>query len=151
MGSRADATRRGWAEFVGPEATRTNHVVTVGTSVVGTVGAVVLARSRGGGVGVATTVAVLDHRVDARDRWARWGLTQYGYMLLSTVLIRTLPAHRRGLGLGLTAGGLVLNRVLGPSTAVPWFAWTYYPKLLMGHAAASLWSDEELDVGGEES
>ena len=118
MGSRADATRRGWAEFVGPEATRTNHVVTVGTSVVGTVGAVVLARSRGGGVGVATTVAVLaldlvggayvnntrasarwyeregqgeaehltfaalhahpllvavvDHRVDARDRWAGW-------------------------------------------------------------------------------
>src|SRR5699024_3862548 len=57
VGSRAESTRRGWAEFVGPEATRTNHVVTVGTSVVGTVGAVVLARSRGGGVGVATTVA----------------------------------------------------------------------------------------------
>ena len=118
MGSRAVVVRQGWERFVGTEATRTNHMVTAGASVVGTVGAVVLARSRGGGVGVATTVAVLaldlvggayvnntrasarwyeregqgeaehltfaalhahpllvavvDHRVDARDRWAGW-------------------------------------------------------------------------------
>lgn len=46
--------------------------------------------------------------------------------------------------LAFAGGGLVLDRVLGPSHAAGWFAGAYYPKLLMGHAAASLWSDEQL-------
>jgi hypothetical protein len=66
--------------------------------------------------------------------------------VLSTAIIRRSPNHRRSLGLALTAGGLVLDRVLGSSTVAPWFAWSYYPKLLMGHAAGSLWPETDIGV-----
>jgi hypothetical protein len=67
---------------------------------------------------------------------------------VATVVIRRLPRHRRVLGVALTGGGLVLDRVLGPSDRAPWFAAVYYPKLLLGHAAAAIWSDAELDADG---
>lgn len=91
-------------------------------------------------------VAWADHRVGARDNVAAWAAAQYGYMMLSTAIIRRSPTHRRSLGLALTAGGLVLDRALGGSTVAPWFAWSYYPKLLMGHAAGSLWPETDIGV-----
>lgn len=66
------------------------------------------------------------------------------YMMVSTGVVRCLPRQRRLLGLAMTAGGLALDRIVGPSEVAPWFAWTYYPKLLLGHAAASLWSEADL-------
>lgn len=89
-------------------------------------------------------LACLDRGVGRRARPGRWSLAHYGYLMAATLLIRRLPEHRRGLGVALTAGGLLLDAVLGPSRVAPWFAWTYYPKLLMGHAAASLWDDTDL-------
>ncbi|WP_141781622.1 hypothetical protein [Nocardioides albertanoniae] len=91
-------------------------------------------------------VAWADRRVGERDDVATWALAQYGYMVLSTAIIRRFPANRRGLGLALTAGGLVLDRALGPSAVAPWFAWSYHPKLLMGHAAGSLRPDADIGV-----
>jgi len=73
-----------------------------------------------------------------------WAAAQYAYLMAATVVVRRYPARRRALGVALTAGGLALDAVLGPSRVAPWFAWTYYPKLLLGHASAALWSDEDL-------
>lgn len=89
-------------------------------------------------------IAAVDRGIDTRRKPLAWSLAHYGYMLLSTMLIRSFPTHRRVLGVTLTAGGLALDRAIGPSTVAPWFGWTYYPKLLLGHAAASLWSDDEV-------
>lgn len=75
---------------------------------------------------------------------AGWAAAHYTYLLTSTVLIRRMPRWRRPLGVGLTLGGVMLDRVIGPSARLPWFGWSYYPKLLMGHAGASLWSDAQL-------
>ncbi|MEV0528638.1 hypothetical protein AB0I66_34985 [Streptomyces sp. NPDC050439] len=75
---------------------------------------------------------------------AAWAAAHYAYMATATVLIRRHPAQRRLLAAALTAGGLALDRLLGPSHTAPWFAWAYYPKLLLGHAGAALWSDHEL-------
>lgn len=188
------SVRRGWAGFVGPEATRANNAVAIGAAAAGLVGAAGWAAHRGARVGSAATVAVMaadlvggayvnntrasvrwyeragqgaaehlrfaalhvhpvligwtDHRIGAREHVAAWALTQYGYMMLSTGVIRALPSHRRTLGVVLTGGGIVLDRALGSSAVAPWFAWTYYPKLLVGHAAGSLWPDENLRRGG---
>lgn len=92
-------------------------------------------------------MAIADRSVGRQDHVIRWSALHYGYLMASTAAIRRFPRRRRSLGVALTAGGLVLDRALGPSTVAPWFAWTYYPKLLMGHAAAALWSDDDLDVG----
>lgn len=194
MSDWAGSVKRGWANLVGPEATRTNTMIALGSGVVGLVGAAMWAKRSGAGAGSTTTMAVLafdliggayvnntrasvrwyeragqddadhlefaamhahpvavawaDHRVGARDNVASWALAQYGYMMLSTAVIRRSPTHRRSLGLALTAGGLVLDRALGSSTVAPWFALSYYPKLLMGHAAGSLWP--ESDIGAAE-
>lgn len=75
---------------------------------------------------------------------AAWAAAQYAYLMAATVVVRRNPARRRALGVALTAGGLALDAALGPSRVAPWFAWTYYPKLLLGHASAALWSDEDL-------
>ncbi|SKC52249.1 hypothetical protein [Krasilnikoviella flava] len=75
---------------------------------------------------------------------AVWAAAQYGYLMAATVVVRRNPARRRVLGVALTAGGLALDAALGPSRVAPWFAWTYYPKLVLGHASAALWSDEDL-------
>jgi hypothetical protein len=79
--------------------------------------------------------------------WA-WAAAHYAYLMAATVAIRRLPRHRRVLGWGLTAGGLVLDRVLGVPDRAPWFAAAYYSKLLLGHAAAALWSDTALHADG---
>ena len=185
--------RRAWGEFVGPEATPTNHVLTVATTTAGAVAAPLVARARG--AGRARTVAACLLAVDlwggayvnntrACARWyerpgqgaaAHYGFAalhvhpaavawldaraegprrrvppaagaaaQYAYLMAATVVVRRNPARRRALGVVLTAGGLALDAALGPSRAAPWFAWTYYPKLLLGHASAALWSDEDL-------
>jgi len=185
--------RRSWAEFVGPEATRTNTVLTVAASAGGLVASVWTARRAGANTAVTTALSALatdlaggayvnntracarwyerpgqGHRqhlqfaglhlhpvaialaarsVGHQDRVLGWSASHYGYLMAATAVIRGLPRRRRGLGVALTAGGLVLDRVLGPSTVAPWFAWTYYPKLLLGHAASSLWTDEDLGVG----
>ena len=182
--------RRAWDEFVGPEATRANSVLTVVTSAAGLLGAGWAARRAGARNRAATLLALLavdivggayvnntracarwyecpgqgsrqhlqfaalhahpavvaysDHAVGRRDNAMGWSLAHYGYMMAATVVIRSRLRRRRPLGFVLTAGGLVLDRVLGPSHTAPWFAWAYYPKLLMGHAGASLWSDAEL-------
>lgn len=99
-------------------------------------------------------IAYADNTIGRQPHPGRWAAAHYTYMLLATVLIRGVPEHRRVLGVTLTVGGLALDRMLGPSRTAPWFAWTYYPKLVMGHAAAALWSDAELppparpDTGG---
>ncbi|MEN5076123.1 hypothetical protein ABE437_20070, partial [Isoptericola cucumis] len=73
-----------------------------------------------------------------------WAAAHYAYLMAATVVVRRSGVRRRALGVVLTAGGLVLDGLLGPSERAPWFAWTYYPKLLLGHAGASLWSDDAL-------
>jgi hypothetical protein len=94
-------------------------------------------------------VAWLDARpsasgADRRVRPVAWAAAQYGYLMAATLVIRRLRSRRRVLGVVLTTGGLVFDAALGPSPTAPWFAWTYYPKLLLGHAAAALWSDADL-------
>lgn len=89
-------------------------------------------------------VAWLDRRQQRTVPGWGWAAAHYTYMAMSTVVIRSYPADRRVLGVALSTGGIVLDRVLGPPTSVPWFAWAYYPKLLLGHAAAALWSDGDL-------
>jgi hypothetical protein len=186
--------RHAWGEFVGPEATPANHVLTALTTLVGAVAAPAVARARGAGPrrAVAACLLAIDlaggayvNNTRACARWyerpgqgdgthdafaalhvhpaavawldagtaghggrrehpAAWAAAQYGYLMAATVVVRRNPARRRVLGVALTAGGLVLDAALGPSRVAPWFAWTYYPKLVLGHASAALWSDEDL-------
>ena len=89
-------------------------------------------------------VAWVDSRAGKQHHPVRWALGHYAFMLLSTATIRNFFEHRRSLGLTLTTGGLLLDRALGRSVTAPWFAWAYYPKLLLGHASASLWSDRDV-------
>ncbi len=89
-------------------------------------------------------VAWADSLVGKQPHPVRWSLAHYAFMLLSTATIRNFFQHRRTLGLALTVGGLLLDRALGRSETAPWFAWAYYPKLVLGHAAASLWSDRDV-------
>lgn len=80
------------------------------------------------------------HRADA----GIWAAAHYGYLLAATWVIRSRPRHRRLLGVLTTAGGVALDRALGPSSAAPWFAPVFYAKLLLGHASAARWTDAEL-------
>ncbi|WP_402375921.1 hypothetical protein [Isoptericola rhizosphaerae] len=89
-------------------------------------------------------VAWIDRGIGRRVPGVTWAAAHYAYLMGSTAVIRRFPARRRPLGVALTVGGLALDAALGPSARAPWFAWTYYPKLLLGHAAAALWSDEDL-------
>lgn len=187
--------RREWDEFVGPEATRTNTVVTLSGGAAALLAAPRLARRRGAGRGAAAVIALLAvdlaggvyvNNTRACARWyerpgqgasqhltfaawhvhpalvgcvdsaagrqqhaLRWASAHYAYLMLATTVIRAVPERRRSLGVTLTAGGLALDRVLGPSHTAPWFAWAYYPKLLLGHAAAALWSDAALHSEAE--
>lgn len=78
-----------------------------------------------------------------------WACTHYGYMIGSTLVLRKFRRQRRLLGLALTVGGLALDPIIGRSKTAPWFGPTYYPKLLLGHAGASLWPDPALAVAGD--
>ncbi|KAA0113579.1 hypothetical protein [Mycolicibacterium sp. P9-22] len=75
---------------------------------------------------------------------AVWAVAHYGYLLAATLLIRAQPRHRRLFGVLTSAGGVALDRALGPSSAAPWFAPVFYAKLLLGHASAARWSDAVL-------
>ncbi|MDN5858265.1 MAG: hypothetical protein L0H84_06545 [Pseudonocardia sp.] len=69
-----------------------------------------------------------------------WTLGHYAWMLGSAAVITNTPARRRlTTAAAATAAGLCLDRLLGPSPAAPWFAPVYYTKLLIGHAAGSVW------------
>lgn len=89
-------------------------------------------------------VALLDHPRHGRFRALAGAGARYGYMVSATTLIRRRLKIRRLLGLGTTVLGVGLDGLAGPSRFVPWFAAAYYPKLLLGHAAAALWSDQTL-------
>lgn len=86
--------------------------------------------------------------IDRHDRATPvvWAAAHYGYLLAATLLIRSRPRHRRLLGVLTTAGGVALDRALGPSSAAPWFAPVFYAKLLLGHASAARWPDAELSA-----
>ena len=45
--------------------------------------------------------------------------------------------RRRALGLATAAGGVLLDRALGPSVSAVWFAPVYYTKLSAGHEAGA--------------
>lgn len=70
-----------------------------------------------------------------------WALAHYGWMMGSTAVVGNVPRPAR-LAVALVTGavGLALDRRLGRSNAAPWFAQTYYTKLLVGHAAGSVWN-----------
>ncbi|MCH8571959.1 hypothetical protein LSI54_11415 [Nesterenkonia sp. AY15] len=91
-------------------------------------------------------VGAVDQRIGERSNGVSWASAHYGYMMLATAITRSCPSRRRSLGAILTVGGLLLDHALRRSAVAPWFAWTYYPKLLLGHAAGSLWPDEDLGV-----
>ncbi|NYI68045.1 hypothetical protein [Spelaeicoccus albus] len=183
---------RWWGEFVGPEATPTNDVLTAATALFGAAVAPAIVRRRGGtrlgaliAVGLAGDLVggayvnntracarwyerpgqgVTEHLIFAalhvhpavvawmdRDAAKRipgpwWALAHYSYMLGSAAAIQRYRSRRRTLGVILTIGGIALDRAIGSSHTAPWLAWTYYPKLLLGHAAAAAWSDDDLAV-----
>jgi hypothetical protein len=89
-------------------------------------------------------IAWMDHPQRARA-WV-WAAAHYGHLLAATTLIRRQPRHRRVLGVVATAGGVALDRMVGPSSAAPWFAPVFYVKLLIGHASAARWPDEVLSA-----
>lgn len=78
-----------------------------------------------------------------RSRWG-WAAATYGYLIAATALARAAPSARRPLGVVLTAGGVALDRVLGPSPVAPWFAPVFYGKLVFGHATAARHGDAAL-------
>ncbi|WP_153393972.1 hypothetical protein [Ornithinicoccus halotolerans] len=71
----------------------------------------------------------------------RWVLGHYAWLLGATAVVAAAPRRARlPLAIGATAAGLGLDRALGRSTAAPWFAPVFYSKLLVGHAAGSVWN-----------
>ncbi|MEE6281816.1 hypothetical protein [Georgenia sunbinii] len=91
----------------------------------------------------AGAVGYTDAAVGNRTRGSalRWTLAHYAWLLTTTSVIATAPRHvRLPIALAATAVGLGLDRVLGRSVAAPWFAPVYYTKLLIGHAAGSVWT-----------
>lgn len=83
-------------------------------------------------------VAWLSRKNPGRTTWWAWGGRHYGYLLLATMIVTHQGGGpRRGTGVLATAGGVLLDRGLGSSSAAPWFAPVYYVKLLTGHAAGA--------------
>lgn len=89
-------------------------------------------------------VGVIDRQVRGDRSAAVWAASTYTYLMAATSVIRALPHRRRMIGLAATLGAVALDRLLGPSPTAPWFAPVFAVKLLMGHAAAVLWSDASL-------
>lgn len=76
-----------------------------------------------------------------RSRAPGWlfGAAHYGYLLAATLFVeRRHGRARTTAALRAAAGGVVLDRVLGPSGAAPWFAPVFYVKLLVGHVGGGL-------------
>ncbi|MFZ0833611.1 MAG: hypothetical protein WAM92_11080 [Mycobacterium sp.] len=90
-------------------------------------------------------LAWLDRGQPRRVPAGVWAGAHHGYLMASTLAIRHTSRQRRRLGVALTAaGGFALDAMLGPSRSAPWFAPSYYTKLLLGHASAALWPDNAL-------
>ena len=72
---------------------------------------------------------------------ASWALGHYALMLGASTLITSSPRRRRlPLAMACSLAGLGLDRLLGASSSAPWFAPVYYGKVLVGHAAGSIWN-----------
>jgi len=72
---------------------------------------------------------------------ARWALGHFALMLASAALIAVAPRRQRLTRAAVAAGaGTALDRLVGPSPAAPWFVPVFYTKLLIGHAAGSIWA-----------
>jgi len=88
-------------------------------------------------------IARTDHICGRRDRAsaARWALAHYALMMGASVVIANAPRRVR-LSIAAASGvaGLVADDRLGRSAAASWFAPVYYAKLLIGHAAGSVWN-----------
>ncbi|HYO34671.1 MAG TPA: hypothetical protein VER97_01230 [Geodermatophilus sp.] len=78
-------------------------------------------------------------RLDAGPGRLRWAVAPYGYLVAATAVLIAVGHRgaRRALGLATTAGGVFLDRALGPSPSAPWFAPVYFATLLAGHVAGA--------------
>lgn len=88
-------------------------------------------------------IAQADHADGRRSRASatRWVLGHYALMLGAAALIANTPRRARLPIAAVSAvAGLVMDHRLGRSTTAPWFAPVYYTKLLIGHAAGSVWN-----------
>ncbi|MPV51235.1 MULTISPECIES: hypothetical protein [unclassified Pseudactinotalea] len=91
----------------------------------------------------AATIAGVDTATRSRSAGSAltWTLAHFTFMLGASTLVAFSPRRRRlPLALGASLAGLALDRSLGPSASAPWFAPIYYTKLLVGHAAGSIWN-----------
>lgn len=88
-------------------------------------------------------IAVADEAAGRRSRATAigWTLGHYGWMLASSAVITRAPRRTRfALAIGATGAGIYLDRLLEPSRGAPWFAPVFYTKLIIGHAAGSVWN-----------
>lgn len=88
-------------------------------------------------------IAVLDVNGGSRSRISaiRWASLHFSWMIGSAAVIAAAPRRARlPIAASSTLIGMRLDRILGSSTAAPWFAPIYYTKLLIGHAAGSIWN-----------
>ncbi|GAA1437947.1 hypothetical protein GCM10009616_40610 [Microlunatus lacustris] len=93
-------------------------------------------------------VAWLDRRSPLHRSRLTWAISHYSYLQVATVLIASQRRRtQRVTAVAATLGGILLDRLLGPSDRAPWFAPVYYVKLLTGHVggAAALRVDPLLD------
>jgi hypothetical protein len=84
-------------------------------------------------------IAWLDRDRDTTGRSRLvWALSLYGYLVGSTVVVASLDRRaQRVAAVTTTVGGILLDRLLGPSTRAPWFAPVFFVKLLTGHAGGA--------------
>lgn len=78
-----------------------------------------------------------------RDRGSalRWTLAHYCWMLASAAGIAAAPPRTRlPLAVAASLAGLGVDMMVDPSPTAPWFAPIFYTKLLVGHAAGSIWN-----------
>lgn len=88
-------------------------------------------------------IGVVDTTTGSRSvrSTARWIAAHYGWMLASvTVTVAAPRAVRLPVAIAASAAGVGVDRWLGVSPTAPWFAPVYYGKLLIGHAAGSIWN-----------
>lgn len=88
-------------------------------------------------------IAVLDVNAGSRSRSSalRWASVHTASMVGSTAVITAAPRRAR-LPIAIVSSvlGIALDRPLGASRSAPWFAPAFYSKLLIGHAAGSIWN-----------
>jgi hypothetical protein len=150
-----DSVKRGWSDLAGPEATVANTSTALGSAAVGLVGAAAWAKRRRAGWDWTTIMAAMAadlvggvyvNNTRASVRWyerAGQGKSEHFKFAALHVhpVVVSLADHR--IGARENVAGWTLAQY---STVAPWFAWTFYPTLLMGHAAGSLRLDEDPTV-----